>query len=268
MSGIVVTGASSGIGRAIAIRLAQQAAERDHSVPVQMVVHYRCNRDGARETAEEVQRCGVPCVLMSADLSQPGDVQRFADDALASLGTIHTWVNNAGVDVLTGETSSLSFDEKLKLLLDVDVRGTIALSRIIAPAMAGTKHTDATGVPSMVFIGWDQAEHGMEGDAGMMFGPVKAAVMAFARSLAQTLAPRVRVNTVAPGWIQTAWGETARGYWDQRAQGQSLMKRWGRARDVAEAVAFLTSAEASFITGQTIQVNGGWNRRFERPAED
>lgn len=97
----------------------------------------------------------------------------------------------------------------------------------------------------------------------MMFGPVKAAVMSFANSFAQTLAPHVRVNTVAPGWIQTAWGETTQGYWDERAKAQSLMKRWGRPEDIAEAVAYLASAEASFVTGQTINLNGGFNRCYD-----
>ena len=115
----------------------------------------------------------------------------------------------------------------------------------------------------MIFVGWDQAPAGMEGEAGMMFGPVKAAVMAFANSLAQTVAPHVRVNTVAPGWIQTAWGETVQGYWNDRAKSQALMNRWGHPEDVAEAVAYLTSPASEFITGQTIEVNGGFNRRFE-----
>jgi len=262
MSGIVVTGASSGIGRAIAIRLAKQAAMRPVSSPVQMVVHFRRNRKGAVETAAEVERIGVPCQIMPADFGDPDDVTRFAHDAMDHLGEIETWVNNAGVDVLTGEFSSMSFDEKLHALLDVDVCGTIALSRIVGRSMEAAARPESP-TASMVFIGWDQAPEGMEGDAGMMFGPVKAAVMAFARSLAQSLAPHVRVNTVAPGWIQTAWGETTSGYWDERARGQSLMQRWGRPEDVAEAVAFLVRREAGFMTGQTVNVNGGWSRRFD-----
>ncbi len=266
MTGIVVTGASSGIGRQIAIQLAQDAVRRESPTAPRMLVHYRRNRAGAEATAESIQRLGIECQIVAADLSEISAAEQFARDALERVGPIDTWVNNAGADVLTGEPASWSFDRKLRWLLDVDVCGTAAISRIVGPAMAeqeGDPLDDAGSVtPSMVFIGWDQAPEGMEGDAGMMFGPVKAAVMAFAKSLAQTLAPRVRVNCVAPGWIQTAWGESTSEYWNERATSQSLMNRWGSASDVAAAVAYLTSPAAGFITGQTINVNGGWNRRF------
>jgi 3-oxoacyl-[acyl-carrier protein] reductase len=263
---IVVTGASSGIGRAIAIRLAKDAVKRSASsqtTPAQMLVHYRGNQAGAAETAEEVKRLGVGCEIMAADLSQTVAAERFAKQAIDQFGSIQTWVNNAGADVLTGEAASWSFDRKLRLLLDVDLCSTIAMSRIIGPALADRASAEHP-TPSLIFIGWDQAPLGMEGDAGMMFGPVKAAVMAFANSLAQTLAPRVRVNTVAPGWIQTAWGATTSGYWQDRAISQSLMNRWGRPEDVASAVSYLVSDDADFVTGQTININGGWNRHFER----
>lgn len=266
MAGIVVTGASSGIGRAIAIRLAHDAARSPSRESTRMLVHYRRNAEGARATANEIQGLGLECEILPADLSDISAAERFARDALERVGPIDTWVNNAGADVLTGEPAAWSFDEKLRWLLDVDLCGTATLSRIIGPAMAqriDIEHGEVgSRTPSMVFIGWDQAPDGMEGDAGMMFGPVKAAVMAFAKSLAQTLAPRVRVNCIAPGWIQTAWGESTSDYWNERATTQALMQRWGHASDVAAAVAFVTSAESGFITGQTINVNGGWNRKF------
>lgn len=265
MANFVVTGASSGIGRAIAIRLAATSKAR-------LVIHYRSNFDGARATATMAEASGADCRLVRADLSQPDDVGRLAEEAFGCFGTVDAWVNNAGLDVLTGETAKWSFDAKLRALLDVDLCGTIALSRLVSerlieqsrsePELAPESPSQSSVLPSMVFIGWDQAPEGMEGDAGMMFGPVKAAVMAFANSLAQTTAPHVRVNTVAPGWIQTAWGETTQGYWDERARSQALMNRWGRPEDIAEAVAYLVSPSASFVTGQTINLNGGFNRRF------
>jgi 3-oxoacyl-[acyl-carrier protein] reductase len=106
-------------------------------------------------------------------------------------------------------------------------------------------------------IGWDQAEAGMAGDSGELFATSKGAVMAFTRSLAKSLAPEVRVNCLAPGWIKTAWGETASEAWQNRAKSESLLQRWGTPEDIAQAAAFLASPAASFITGQVVPVNGG-----------
>ncbi len=97
----------------------------------------------------------------------------------------------------------------------------------------------------------------MEGDSGQLFAAVKAAVMAFSRSLAKSLAPTVRVNCVAPGWIRTAWGEHASPIWQERVMEETPLKRWGEPQDIADTVAFLVSQQASFLTGQTLMVNGG-----------
>jgi 3-oxoacyl-[acyl-carrier protein] reductase len=110
---------------------------------------------------------------------------------------------------------------------------------------------------TIVNIGWDQAQWGMAGDSGEMFAAVKGAVMSFTRSLAKSLAPQVRVNCIAPGWIQTKWGQHASDYWQQRAKGESLLERWGTPDDVAAVACFLVSPAARFITGQSWDVNGG-----------
>jgi len=106
-------------------------------------------------------------------------------------------------------------------------------------------------------MGWDQAESGMAGDSGELFAAAKGAVMAFTRSLARSLAPSVRVNCLAPGWIKTKWGEQASQYWQDRAVGESLLARWGTPEDVARVARFFASPAAAFITGQTIAINGG-----------
>lgn len=249
----VVTGASSGIGRAIAIELARRGVAH-------LVVQYRRNRDGAVETARMVTDFGCQASVTAADLGSSEDIANLVQSSWDKMGTVDMWVNNAGMDVLTGAAAKLSFEDKLRQLIEIDVVGTIALSREVALQMGSQT---SSHLPSITFIGWDQAPHGMEGDAGQMFGPVKAAVMSYAKNLAQSLAPTVRVNTVAPGWIKTAWGTSASDDWNQRAKSQALMQRWGRPEDVAAAVAFAADPGNTFMTGQTIAVNGGWNRRFQ-----
>lgn len=252
----MVTGSSSGIGRAIAIALAKAGVE-------QLVVHYRSNEPGAVETADALRDVGCEPILLAADLASVEGRQALVTGAFESLGEVQTWVNNAGADVLTGSAAAMDFEGKLRYLLDVDVTGTILLSRTIAERLMEQFEPASSSLPaSMVFIGWDQALEGMEGDAGQMFGPIKAAVMAFANSLAQTSAPRLRVNTIAPGWIRTSWGETTSDYWNERAAGQSLMGRWGSGDDIAKAVIYAADPANTFLTAQTIQLNGGFSRRF------
>ena len=117
----------------------------------------------------------------------------------------------------------------------------------------------AAGGGVILNLGWDGAERGMAGDSGQLFAAAKGAVMAFSRSLAQSLAPEVRVNCLAPGWIRTAWGQGASAYWQERAQSEALLRRWGMPEDVARVARFLVSPAAAFLTGQTIDVNGGFN---------
>ncbi len=104
-------------------------------------------------------------------------------------------------------------------------------------------------------MGWDQAEAGMEGDSGELFAATKGAIMAFTRSLSLSLAPDVRVNCVAPGWIKTSWGEGASSEWQDRVLRETPLGRWGTPEDVAEAVRFLVKSR--FLTGQIVRVNGG-----------
>ena len=112
------------------------------------------------------------------------------------------------------------------------------------------------GRGAIVTIGWDQAETGMEGDSGQLFGLSKGAVMCFTCSLAMTLAPEVRVNCLAPGWIRTAWGEQASEAWQERVRRETPLARWGTPDNVARR-RWLVSPAAAYITGQTIRVNGG-----------
>ena len=126
---------------------------------------------------------------------------------------------------------------------------------IVAKAAGQRMFDNGSGV--LLTIGWDQADRGMEGNSGELFAASKNAVMGFSRSLALSLAPRVRVNCIAPGWIKTAWGEIASDSWQQRVLQETPLKRWGLPEDIARTARFLCSDDASFITGQVINVNGG-----------
>jgi 3-oxoacyl-[acyl-carrier protein] reductase len=239
----VVTGSSSGIGRAIALELARAGAD--------VVVHARQNLLDAGRVVSEIKAWGGEAMLCPADFENQSDVSRFAAAAW-DWKPIDIWINNAGADVLTGETSQRPFEEKLRNLWQVDVAATVRLSREAGRRMKERGH----GI--ILNMGWDQAERGMEGDAGELFAAAKGAVMAFTRSLAKSLAPDVRVNCLAPGWIRTKWGETASGYWQSRARRESLLGRWGEPEDVARVACVLVSPNAEFINGQIINVNGGY----------
>lgn len=243
----VVTGASGGIGRAVAMELTRQGAD--------VVVHGHVRRELAQVIVNEIRQLGREASAVFADLSEANSRQSFADSAWKWKSRIDVLVNLAGADVLTGEVGAWPFEKKLQALWNVDVMATVELSREIGRRMKERR----SGV--ILNVGWDQAEQGMAGDSGEMFAAVKGAVMAFSRSLAQSLAPEVRVNCLAPGWIRTAWGEKASEYWQQRAQRQALLGRWGTPEDVARVAAFLASPAADFMTGQVIPINGGF--RYE-----
>ena len=239
----VVTGAASGIGRATALALAQAGAN--------VVIHFARSLSAAESLALEIQSLGRSATLIQADFSQSSSLEPFVEKIWTDQDGFDIWVNNAGADVLTGPAADWTYEQKLEYLLDVDVRAGMLLAR-----SAGQRMFDR-GRGVIVTIGWDQADRGMEGNSGELFAATKNAVMGFSRSLALSLAPQVRVNCIAPGWIKTAWGETASDPWQQRVLRETPLQRWGLPEDIANAARFLCSDEASFITGQVINVNGG-----------
>jgi 3-oxoacyl-[acyl-carrier protein] reductase len=238
----VVTGSSSGIGRAIALELARAGAD--------IFVHARQNAEGANESADAIRSLGREVRVLLADLSKPPEQDRLIEAAF-SWRAADVWINNAGADVLIGKAANWPFEEKLAALWQVDVVATLRLSREVGRRMK------QRGQGVLVNIGWDQVETGMAGDSGELFGAAKGAVMAATRSLAKSLAPEVRVNCLAPGWIRTAWGEQASDEWQERARRESLLGRWGEPEDVARVASFLASPAAEFVNGQIIHVNGG-----------
>jgi 3-oxoacyl-[acyl-carrier protein] reductase len=271
---IMVTGSSSGIGRAIAIEVARRGAD--------VVLHGRTQSQNIESVKSEIQSLGRQSHAVFADFSRTERLVEVVDQAWSWQGKIDSWVNNAGGDVLTGEWSEKSLIDKLEYLLTVDVAATLLLSREVGKRMVelhrsrisqlSNQSNSATGTfPNGLFsilnIGWDQAMTGMGGDSGQLFSTTKGAIMAMSLSLAQSLAPAVRVNCLAPGWIQTRWGEGASEYWSRRARSESLMNRWGKPADIACAAAFLCSDQSSFVSGQILPVNGGFRSGTSEPNE-
>jgi 3-oxoacyl-[acyl-carrier protein] reductase len=240
----VVTGSSTGIGRAIALELASAGAN--------ILVHARCSGHEAEEVAVHARSLGRDTRVVLADLSDPAEQDRLVDTAW-KWRPIDIWINNAGVDVLTGAAAEWSFEEKLAALWKVDVVASLRLSRDVGRRM----RERGSGV--ILNMGWEQVETGMAGDSGEIFSAIKGAVMAATRSLAKSLAPNVRVNCIAPGWIRTEWGEQASSDWQERAKRESLVARWGEPEEVARVARFLVSPAASFVNGQIIAINGGRN---------
>jgi 3-oxoacyl-[acyl-carrier protein] reductase len=243
----VVTGASRGIGAAVARELASAGAD--------VILHARARRTEVEQVADDLRGRGARAHVVLGDLADAATLDALVAQAWDWTGDVHVWVNNAGGDVLTGSASTWSFEEKLAYLWRVDVLGTIGLSRRVGQRMRASAADSIDRC--IVNVGWDQAGSGMAGDSGELFAAVKGAVMAFTASLARTLAPQVRVNCVAPGWIRTAWGDQASDYWQVRACRESLLARWGLPEDVARVTRLLVSPAGSFLTGQVIAVNGG-----------
>jgi len=251
----VVTGASSGIGKAIATTFAKQGAD--------LIIHANTNRAGLEATAVDIRDSGRDVTLLYADLTSEEAQRSLVEQAFQANEQINIWVNNAGRDVLTGDAADWSFEQKLAALWELDVQGTIGICRGLSKSMIRIgKQANAV----ILNMGWDQAAVGQSGESGQLFAATKSAVIGFSHSLARELAPHVRVNCLAPGWIQTAWGSSASTDWDKRAKAESLMGRWGTPQDVANVAAHLAAPSASFITGQTISINGGLSHEHIEPT--
>lgn len=241
---LLVTGGSSGIGRAIALAAARAGAD--------VALTYRANEAGANAVAADIRATGRRAVIVQADVSQPADLARLVATLRDALGGADAWVNNAGADVLTGPGASLARREKLDLLLRVDLAGTMQASWAAAELLGAQ---DGGGV--IINMSWDRALQGMAGDNPELFSAVKGGILAFSRSLARSLAPRIRVNVLGPGWIDTAFGQGAPAEFREEVARQIPLGRWGTPEDVAGAAVYLASDAARYITGQMILINGG-----------
>jgi NAD(P)-dependent dehydrogenase (short-subunit alcohol dehydrogenase family) len=235
----LVTGAGTGIGREIALEFARQGAD--------VVVHYSSSKDGAESAVAEAQSLGVRAVLCQADLGQTQECLRLVDAAVQDLGRIDILVNNSGITQTLGflDVTPAQFD----LLYNVNIRGQFFCAQRTAQNM---RANDGGAIINITSV------HGLAAMVGhSVYAGTKGAIIAWTRELAVELAPHIRVNAIAPGWIEVPRQYNRPGYSRDRAKHQVPMQRVGMPIDVAKACVYLASDDASFVTGQIMAVDGG-----------
>jgi 3-oxoacyl-[acyl-carrier protein] reductase len=241
----LVTGATSGIGSAVCRSMARAGCH--------VVVNYHTDAQAAQVLADQLSHV-VRSLVIRADVADPADVDRMFATAEASLGTVSVLVNNASFSAPElWEADPLSIPLPLwQRCLDVDLTGTYLCCRRAIPGMVKRGRGKIVNFSS---------SGSLTGDADTFsYNPAKTAVTALSRSLAKTYAPIVQVNTVAPGSINTGWiehwGLTAHEVSELKAM-KTMPRRLGEPEEVAELVAFLTSPESDYITGQILNIDGG-----------
>jgi NAD(P)-dependent dehydrogenase (short-subunit alcohol dehydrogenase family) len=245
-----VTGAGSGIGRAIAMRLAGERAS---------VVVADVRLDAAEETASMIEARGVRALATQLDVRDPAQAASARDATREAFGAVHYLVNNAGL-VRMSPLDDLDEDE-WDLVLDTNLKGMYVVTRAIAPAIGeagGGAIVNMSTIESEVVVS-------SAGHPQVHYNASKGGVKMLTKALAVELSHRkIRVNAVAPGPVATSFipggdlrSPEAWAFMSQRL----LVERVGEPEDVAAAVSFLLSDEASFITGAQLPVDGGWLTR-------
>ncbi|WP_046174996.1 elongation factor P 5-aminopentanone reductase [Domibacillus indicus] len=233
----LITGASGGIGRAVALKMAKAGWD--------IIVHYSHNDKAGAETAKAVRGTGGEALLVQADLTDRQQVQRLIDASRSASALIFA----AGMSQY-GMLQDVS-DEEMEELWLVHVKAPMILSRELLPALLANRHSSITFISSI----WGETGASCES----VYSAVKGAQIAFAKALAKELGPSgVRVNTIAPGAVDTSMNA---GFLEEERQEMAdniPLGRFALPDEIAAAVLFLTSDEAGYITGHTLSVNGGW----------
>ena len=238
---VVVTGAGRGIGRTLALGFAEQGAT--------VLVHYFQSDQGAREVVNQIQARGGRAIMIQADIRQASEVTRLVTESHRQLGPIDIWINNAGATANSEETRGMEDAAVFERLIEVDILGTWRCCREARPYMR-------TG-GCLLTTGWDGVLVGLPGLPNQAYAASKGAIMALTRSLAAEYAPDIRVNCIAPGLIENDWARRLSPQARQHLSEHVPLQRWGTPEDVLQMALFLASPAASYITGQTMLVNGG-----------
>ncbi|HZK56635.1 MAG TPA: 3-oxoacyl-[acyl-carrier-protein] reductase [Desulfosporosinus sp.] len=236
----IVTGSGRGIGRAIALELA--------GAGVKVIVNYAGRVDKAEETVELIRAAGGEGLAVQADVSQAADVDRLIKTTLEHFGKINILVNNAGItrDSLLLRMKEADWDA----VLATNLKGVFLCTKAVSKGMLKQRSGVIVNISSVV---------GLSGNAGQAnYAAAKAGIIGFSKSIAKEFASRgIRVNAVAPGYISTDMTETLAEGTQTDILRAIPLGRLGKPEDVAKVVRFLVSPEASYITGQTLCVDGG-----------
>jgi 3-oxoacyl-[acyl-carrier protein] reductase len=237
----LVTGASRGIGRGIALELAREGAD--------VVVNYKRQKKKAEGVAREIEALGRRSLVVKADVSNRRDVLAMHKSVIDEFAEgVDILVNNAGIH---HHLKSWEIDqEEWRRILAVNIDGVFLCTNAFTPEMRKRKSGRIINVSSDdAFTGTDHEAH---------YATSKAAVLGFTRALALELAPyNITVNTIAPGWFQTDMTAGTMGNARKRALERIPLRRMGQPPEIGYLATFLASEKASFITGQTIHINGG-----------
>ncbi len=236
----LVSGASRGIGRAIAVELAGAGAA--------VVVNYRAGAEAAEAVVGEIEAAGGRATAVQADVSAAADVERLVKASTDAYGSLDILVNNAGI---TRDNLLLRMkDEEWEAVLNTNLRAAYLLTKAVLRPMMRARWGRIISITSVV---------GLTGNAGQAnYSAAKAGLIGFTRSVAREMAARgITANAVAPGFIETDMVAGLSAELRENVLKQIPLGRLGDPRDVAQLVAFLASDAAAYVTGQTIAVDGG-----------